>query len=97
MNTYDTIKTAKSQGETVTPAMLDEAISIQEKGVADLAVKLARAQGVFHAATKSPFPVEEAHAAFHAAGGEFGEALRRLSKLVSWRERGKLNLPEVGA
>jgi hypothetical protein len=97
MNTYETIKTAKATGAEVTTAMLAEAISIHEKGVADLAVKLARAQGEFHAATKSPFPVEDAGLAFAQAAQAFSTELRRLSKLVSWRERAKLNLPKLEA
>lgn len=97
MNTYETIKTAKASGGEITTAMLDEAISIHEKGLADAAVQVARAQGALHAAQKSPFPVDEAAQAFLAAGLAFETELRRVSKLVSWRERAKLNLPKLGA
>ena len=107
--TYDMAKTLKAQGTKPSVEQLNEAIASVEQRIKSLSADLATAaietgksSGKVHALAKSPYAASDDDKA--AAEGEgkktleifstIGDEIRHLSKLVSWRDRAAMNLPD---
>lgn len=91
--TYETIKLTRATGVAPTPEALAAAICDQEQVVRDVAIEFARAVAKASAEERStPFPIDELVIAASAANARFAAALRRYSKLVTWKRKAVLGV-----